>query len=57
MGRKLNAREDFDPFFSEGGKDSINGNSYPMTAFSYIEDSLLRLTVNTDRPQGVIGLK
>lgn len=57
MGRKLNTREDFDPFFSEDGKDSINGNSYPMTAFSYIEDSLLRLTVNTDRPQGVIGLK
>ena len=35
----------------------INGNTYPMTAFSYIEDSLLRLSVNTDRPQGVISLK
>lgn len=57
MGRKMFQREDFDPYFPEDGKDNINGNSYPMTAFSYIEDILLRLTVNTDRPQGVISLK
>lgn len=57
MGRKMFQREDFDPYFPEDGKDNINGNSYPMTAFTYIEDILLRLSVNTDRPQGVISLK
>lgn len=37
--------------------DNINGNTYPTTAFVYIEDDKLRLAVNTDRPQGVTCIK
>lgn len=58
MKRQLYKHEDYQAFFSEKGFDNINGNSYPMTAFAYIEDvndPQNKLSVNTDRPQGVIA--
>lgn len=51
--------EDYQAYFGPEGFDNINGNSYPMTAFAYIEDSQgnNKLSVNTDRAQGVIAFK
>lgn len=57
MQRKLYTHEDYKAFFSKDGFDNIAGNTYPMTSFAYIQDILVRLTVNTDRPQGVISYK
>ena len=49
--------EDYQAHFGSEGYDDIDGNSYPMTAFSYIKDegSGDKLSINTDRPQGVVA--
>ena len=38
MRRELFKHEDYEAFFSPEGFDDIDGNSYPMTAFSYIQN-------------------
>ena len=55
MERKLNFHEDYKAHFSVQGYDDIDGNTYPMTAFAYIKDNNKKLSINTDRPQGVIS--
>jgi len=57
--RELFKHEDYEAHFSTEGYDDVDGNSYPMTAFVYLEDELTqnKLSVNTDRPQGVIAFK
>ena len=57
MERTLFKHEDYQAHFSKQGYDDIDGNSYPMTAFAYIKDSNYKMTINTDRPQGVISTK
>lgn len=57
MPRTLYEHEDYKAHFSKEGYDNVDGNSYPMTAFCYIEDSNDKVSINTDRPQGVIAYK
>lgn len=57
MKRTLYHHEDYSAYFSKEGYDNIDGNSYPMTAFAYIQDTTDKVSVNTDRPQGVISYK
>ena len=57
MERTLYHHEDYQAFFSKDGYDNVDGNSYPMTAFCYIQDSSDKVSVNTDRAQGVIAYK
>ena len=55
MKRELFNHEDYQPYYSPEGFDDINGNTYPMTAFAYIQDERTKLTIHSDRPQGVIS--
>lgn len=55
MERQLFHHEDYKAHFSPEGYDDINGNTYSMTAFAYIKDDKSKLSINTDRPQGVIS--
>lgn len=57
MQRELFKHEDYEAYFSPNKLDDINGNSYPVTAFIYIEDAVEKVSVNTDRPQGGIVYK
>jgi len=49
MKRELFKHEDYEAHFSPEGYDDVDGNSYPMTAFTYImnEDGTNKLSVNT----------
>jgi hypothetical protein len=38
MKRELFKHEDYQAHFDKNKFDDIDGNSYPMTAFTYIED-------------------
>lgn len=49
--------EDYKAHFDVNKFDDIDGNSYPMTAFAYIEDESDKVSINTDRPQGVIAYR
>lgn len=55
MERKRFHHEDYEAHFSTEKYDDVDGNTYPMTAFAYIKDSQRKLSINTDRPQGVIS--
>ena len=55
MERKLFHHEDYQAYFSNERYDDVDGNSYPMTAFAFIKDGNTKLSINTDRPQGVIS--
>jgi hypothetical protein len=55
MKRELFHHEDYKAHFDKNKFDDIDGNSYPMTAFCYIEDAKDKVSINTDRPQGVIA--
>ena len=57
MERNLFKHEDYEAHFESNNADDIDGNSYPMTAFCYIKSNADKLSVNTDRPQGVIVYK
>lgn len=59
MKRKFKYHEDYKAYYSQKGYDDFDGNTYPMTAFSYIKDinTGKTLSVNTDRPQGVISAR
>lgn len=57
MPREMFKHEDYEAHFSKEHYDDIDGNTYPITAFAYIEDSTDKVSVNTDRPQGCIGFK
>lgn len=57
MRRELYKHEDYQAYFCAEGFDNVNGNSYPITAFAYIQDSASKLSVNSDRAQGVIALR
>lgn len=57
MERTLFKHEDYEAQFSKEGYDDIDGNSYPMTAFCYIKDTTDKVSINTDRAQGVIAYK
>ena len=57
MERTLFHHEDYSAHFSPEGYDDIDGNSYPMTAFCFIQDETNKVSINTDRPQGVIAYK
>jgi hypothetical protein len=53
--RELFKHEDYKAFFSAEKFDDIDGNTYPATAFAYIEDESDKISINLDRPQGVIS--
>ena len=55
--RKLFHHEDYEAHFDPNKYDDIDGNSYPINAFVYIQDDNDKVSVNTDRPQGVIVYK
>jgi hypothetical protein len=55
MKREMFKHEDYEAFFSKEHYDDIDGNTYPLTAFAYIEDQFDKVSINTDRPQGCIG--
>lgn len=55
MKRQLFKHEDYQAYYSPDGYDLINGNTYPITAFAFIQDSKTKLTLHTDRPQGVVS--
>ena len=58
MERQLFKHEDYQAHFGPEGFDDVDGNSYPITAFAYIADKAgNKLSINTDRPQGVISPK
>lgn len=49
--------EDYKAFFSKDKFDDIDGNSYPCTSFVYIKDGRDKVSVNIERPQGVISYR
>lgn len=49
--------EDYEAHFSKEGYDDLDGNTYPCTAFVYLEDGKDKVSVNVDRPQGVTAPK
>ena len=55
--RTLFKHEDYEAFFSKEKYDDLDGNTYPATAFVYIEDAVDKVSVNLDRPQGVVAYK
>jgi hypothetical protein len=57
MTRELFKHEDYQAHFPQDKMDDVNGNTYPATAFVYIQDSHDKVSVNLDRPQGVIVYK
>lgn len=57
MKRELFHHEDYKAHFDTHKFDDIDGNSYPITAFTYIEDGEDKVSINTDRPQGVISYR
>lgn len=57
MRRELFHHEDYQAHFDPHKFDDIDGNTYPITAFAYIEDHSDKVSINTDRAQGCIGYK
>lgn len=57
MRREMFHHDDYEAYFSKEHYDDIDGNTYPITAFAYIEDTNDKVSVNTDRPQGCIGYR
>lgn len=57
MERKLFHHQDYKAHFDPRKYDDIDGNSYPMSAFVYLQRGKQKVSVNTDRPQGVIAYK
>ncbi len=57
MKRQLFHHEDYQAHFDPNKFDDIDGNSYPMTAFAYIQDANDKVSINTDRPQGAIAYR
>ena len=55
--RELFKHEDYEAFFSKDKYDDLDGNTYPSTAFVYIEDKDDKVSINVDRPQGVVAYK
>lgn len=52
--RKLFYHEDYQAHFDPQKYDDIDGNSYPINSFVYIQDQNSKVSVNVDRPEGVI---
>lgn len=52
--RTLFHHEDYEAHFDSNKYDDIDGNSYPINAFVYIQDGNDKVSVNVDRPEGVI---
>ena len=52
--RTLFHHEDYEAHFDPKKYDDIDGNSYPDNAFVYINDETSKVSVNVDRPEGVI---
>lgn len=52
--RTLFKHEDYQAHFDPSKYDDIDGNSYPVNAFVYIQDANDKVSVNVDRPEGVI---
>ena len=57
MNRELFKHEDYEAHFSPEKFDDLDGNSYPATAFTYIKDSNNKVSVNLERPQGVVAYR
>lgn len=55
--RELFKHEDYQAYFSKDKLDDLNGNTYPATAFAYIQDKDDKVSVNLDRPQGVTAYR
>ena len=49
--------EDYSAHFDPNKYDDIDGNSYPMTAFTYLQNGDEKVSVNTDRPQRVTAYR
>ena len=49
--------EDYQAHFDQNKFDDLDGNSYPATAFVYIQDENDKVSVNLERPQGVTAYK
>lgn len=55
--RELFKHEDYSAFFCQEKYDDLDGNSYPATAFAFLEDQSDKVSVNLDRPQGVVAYR
>ena len=55
--RELFKHEDYSAHFDKGKFDDVDGNSYPCTAFVYIEDQQDKVSINVERPQGAISYR
>ena len=57
MERELFKHEDYEAYFSKEKYDDLDGNSYPATAFTYIKDSDNKVSINIERPQGIVAYR
>ena len=44
-------------FFCNEKYDDLDGNTYPATAFVYIKDQNDKVSINLERPQGVVAYR
>jgi hypothetical protein len=49
--------EDYEAYFSPDKMDDLDGNSYPATAFAYLQGANDKVSINLDRPQGVTAYR
>lgn len=45
--------EDYQAYFCKEKFDDIDGNTYPSSAFVYLQTEAGKVSINLDRPQGV----
>jgi hypothetical protein len=55
--REMFKHEDYEAFFCPEKYDDLDGNSYPATAFAYLQDSSNKVSINLERPQGVTAYR
>lgn len=57
VNREMFHHEDYQAFFSKEKYDDLDGNSYPATAFAYLQDGSDKVSINLERPQGVTAYR